>query len=102
MSTLWEDNVAYKKEITKEITIVNKIKAPKLISNPIKDNPATINWRYDDSDIIISGIQYKVEDSNEWVDVKNSNKSIKNILIIKSLTILDFLVSSIKIPPLRK
>ena len=70
-----EDNVAYKKEITKEITIVNKIKAPKLISNPIKDNPATINWRYDDSDIIISGIQYKVEDSNEWVDVKNSNKS---------------------------
>ncbi|WP_343337956.1 hypothetical protein TPELB_33430 [Terrisporobacter petrolearius] len=69
-----EDNVAYKKTITKEITIVNKIKAPKLISNPIKDNPATISWRYDDSNMIISGIQYKLEDSNEWVDVKDSNK----------------------------
>lgn len=70
-----EDNVAYKKTITKEITIVNKIKAPKLISNPIKDNPATISWRYDDSNMIISGIQYKLSDSNEWVDVKDSNKA---------------------------
>ncbi|WP_343346252.1 DNRLRE domain-containing protein [Terrisporobacter petrolearius] len=69
-----EDNVAYKKTITKEITIVNKIKAPKLISNPIKDNPATISWRYDDSNMIISGIQYKLENSDEWVDVKDSNK----------------------------
>ena len=69
-----EDNVAYKKTITKEITIVNKIKAPKLISNPVKSNPATINWRYDDSSTIISGIQYKLSDSNEWLDVENSNK----------------------------
>ncbi|WP_419725664.1 polymorphic toxin-type HINT domain-containing protein [Terrisporobacter petrolearius] len=69
-----EDNVAYKKTITKEITIVNKIKAPKLISNPIKYNPATISWRYDDSNMIISGIQYKLENSDEWVDVKDSNK----------------------------
>ncbi|WP_434799126.1 toxin C-terminal domain-containing protein [Terrisporobacter vanillatitrophus] len=70
-----EDNVAYKKTITKEITIANKINAPKLISNPIKDNPATVSWRYDDSSMIISGIQYKLSDSNEWVEVKDSNKS---------------------------
>ncbi|MEG0856904.1 MAG: DNRLRE domain-containing protein, partial [Terrisporobacter sp.] len=68
-----EDNVGYKVEASKKIRVANKIKAPKLTSDLIKDNPCTIKWAYDNNDVLISRIQYKINEEDKWIDVPNSN-----------------------------
>ncbi|MDY2737303.1 MAG: DUF6531 domain-containing protein, partial [Intestinibacter sp.] len=69
-----EDYVGHNIEKIKDVTIVNKIDAPILTSSLSKSSPVTINWKYIESSIEISKIQYKLEGNNTWVDVPNSNK----------------------------